>query len=54
MVKHFQVLYKFSDVFLMIDAKNEEEAQKIADNNKNMKLALKDTYCYGTEIEEME
>ncbi len=53
--KKFQLLFKFSDVVWEIEAKDEEEAEIIADDYLyNKKTTPKnETYCYGTEIDEV-
>ncbi len=51
----FQVLFKFSDVTFEIEAKDENEAEEIANsslwNKKN--IPKEETYCYGIEVEEV-
>lgn len=53
--KKFQVLFKFSDVTFEIEAKDENEAEEIANsylwNKKN--TPKEETYCYGIEVEEV-
>ena len=52
--KEFSVLFKFSDVSQTIEAESLEEAQKKAlgflDGEQTPQ---NDTYCYGTEVEEV-
>ena len=57
-MKKFEVVYKFSDVIDIIEAETLEEAQQEADRRINEgdeeEHPIKDTECYGVEIEEVE
>ncbi|MFA6023556.1 MAG: hypothetical protein WC781_05700 [Candidatus Pacearchaeota archaeon] len=46
----YQVIWKFSDVITEIEAESLEEAIETAENSDAPK---EDTYCYGTEVEEI-
>lgn len=53
--KAFEVIFKFSDVVDTIEAENEEEAERLADEKlKSDCNPQNNTYCYGIEIEEIE
>jgi len=53
--KHYQIIYKFSDVIDNIEASSQEEAKKIA--GKRLTSYAGDpqieTECYEVEVEEM-
>ena len=53
--KEYEVCYKFSDVIETIEARNQEEADQIADERleKSKHNPQEDTYCYEIEVEEI-
>lgn len=56
MVKTYEVTFKYSDVTEMIEAENEDEALKKADElnqSRNDDNPKNSTYCYETEAEEI-
>ncbi len=55
-LNQFEVCYKFSDVFEIIKAKNQEEAEEIADKRLlDNKVGIEqNTSCYEIEVEEIE
>lgn len=57
MKKQFEVIYKFSDVIDNIEAENEEEAKKLADERLESGHPnydpTGDTRCYDVEVEEI-
>jgi len=53
-VKEYEIIYKFSDVIEVIKAKDEGEAQNIADERLYSKNnPMTETYCYEIEVEEV-
>jgi len=54
-MKTYDVLFKFSDVNIIIRAEDEEEARKRANNLLQSDYnPQNDTYCYDIEVEEQE
>ena len=54
MKKEYTITYKFGDIINTLEAENEEEAQKIADELLDKGELQGTSECYDVEVEEVE